>query len=129
MKACRILAVLLPVILLGCSKQQDASVAEASPASSAARGVAAESAAGASQAPPPFDSSRAMQYVKEIVAFGPRPTGSETTPIGRFEIFPTSAQMTVPRPARCCLKLRTSFAGKSWKAIVSGFCGMMAKNP
>ena len=77
MKACRILAVLLPVILLGCSKQQDASVAEASPASSAARGVAAESAAGASQAPPPFDSSRAMQYVKEIVAFGPRPNGSE----------------------------------------------------
>ena len=26
--------------------------------------------------PPPFDSARAMQYVKDIVAFGPRPLGS-----------------------------------------------------
>jgi Zn-dependent M28 family amino/carboxypeptidase len=26
--------------------------------------------------PPPFDSARAMQYVKEIVAYGPRPLGS-----------------------------------------------------
>ena len=28
--------------------------------------------------PPAFDSARAMQYVKEIVAFGPRPIGSAT---------------------------------------------------
>ena len=28
--------------------------------------------------PPDFDSSRAMEYVKEIVAYGPRPIGSET---------------------------------------------------
>ncbi len=76
MKACRILAVLLPVTLLGCTKQQDASVADASPATSAAPQVASESPTGASQAPPQFDSSRAMQYVKEIVAFGPRPIGS-----------------------------------------------------
>src|SRR5450755_1416057 len=27
-------------------------------------------------APPSFNSTRAMQYVKEIVAFGPRPIGS-----------------------------------------------------
>ena len=31
----------------------------------------------ASDAPPPFNAARAMQYVKEIVAFGPRPIGSE----------------------------------------------------
>src|SRR5207245_2610546 len=30
-----------------------------------------------SDAPPAFNASRAMQYVKEIVAFGPRPIGSE----------------------------------------------------
>ena len=75
MKACRILAVLLPVTLLGCTKQQDTSVADASPATSAAPQVASESPTGASQAPPQFDSSRAMQYVKEIVAFGPRQIG------------------------------------------------------
>ena len=74
MKFCRILAVLLPLILLGCSKQQDASVAEASRPSSTTPSIAADAAN--SDTPPPFDSSRAMQYLKEIVSFGPRPIGS-----------------------------------------------------
>jgi glutaminyl-peptide cyclotransferase len=33
--------------------------------------------AGSPDTPPAFNASRAMQYVKEIVAFGPRPIGSE----------------------------------------------------
>jgi len=74
MKFCTILAVLLPLTLLGCAKQQDASVAEASPPSSTAPSIAADAAN--PDTPPAFDSSRAMQYLKEIVAFGPRPIGS-----------------------------------------------------
>src|SRR5215813_6053290 len=56
----------------GCSRQNSATaaVAETSPAP-----VAAPVATNMGS-PPAFDSSRAMQYVKEIVAFGPRPIGS-----------------------------------------------------
>ena len=39
--------------------------------------VAAPKPAANSDTPPAFNASRAMQYVKEIVAFGPRPIGSE----------------------------------------------------
>lgn len=39
--------------------------------------ICAGMAVAADQAPPAFNASRAMQYVKEIVAFGPRPIGSE----------------------------------------------------
>jgi Zn-dependent M28 family amino/carboxypeptidase len=39
--------------------------------------VCAAIAHAADQNPPAFNASRAMQYVKEIVAFGPRPIGSE----------------------------------------------------
>ena len=40
--------------------------------------AAKDSTASSDSGPPPvFDSNRAMQYVKDIVAFGPRPIGSE----------------------------------------------------
>ena len=39
--------------------------------------AAAPKPAATSDIPPAFNASRAMQYVKEIVAFGPRPIGSE----------------------------------------------------
>lgn len=67
----------LPLLLLGCSKKDNA-------VGSANHTVAASAPAEAPPADPPdtdrppaFDSNRAMQYVKEIVAFGPRPIGSE----------------------------------------------------
>jgi glutaminyl-peptide cyclotransferase len=39
--------------------------------------LATSTAATTDQIPPAFNASRAMQYVKEIVAFGPRPIGSQ----------------------------------------------------
>jgi Zn-dependent M28 family amino/carboxypeptidase len=51
--------------------------APAPPASTKQSSMAASNAGAAADAPPVIDSARAMQYVKEIVAFGPRPIGSE----------------------------------------------------
>jgi Zn-dependent M28 family amino/carboxypeptidase len=54
--------------------------ARSAPANLAARTTAdtpPQAAAVAAAAPPAFNANRAMQYVKEIVAFGPRPIGSE----------------------------------------------------
>src|SRR6266700_2465509 len=59
-----------------CSKQHNATAATGDTAT-VASASAAPTTTSDSAAPPPFDSSRAMQYVKEIVAFGPRPNGSE----------------------------------------------------
>ena len=49
------------------SVEQTSTVASSSPPSSAAP----------DRDPPAFNASRAMQYVKEIIAYGPRPIGSE----------------------------------------------------
>jgi len=70
------LSLIFLLICCGCSKQNNASVA----AQEKATPVSAQASSGNSNdpaLPPTFDSSRAMQYVKEIVAFGPRPIGSE----------------------------------------------------
>ena len=74
-----LLAMVCLILILAapaCSKQKNAAAATGDTAA-----VASASASPAntpdSAAPPTFDSSRAMQYVKEIVAFGPRPIGSE----------------------------------------------------
>lgn len=68
-----VVPVLLTLILLACARDKEA-------AGTAAPAPAAEPPAVAalpdSGPPPSFDSARAMQYVKEIVAFGPRPIGS-----------------------------------------------------
>ena len=66
-----------PLLLFACSKEKDTiGTARAIDSASAPR---ADPPAIAPDTDPPsaFDSSRAMQYVREIVAFGPRPIGSE----------------------------------------------------
>ena len=74
------LAVIVGIVVLlasaGCSKERDAAAATTSDAASQSSAPAPVSASADRVAPPTFDSSRAMQYVKEIVAFGPRPIGS-----------------------------------------------------
>jgi glutaminyl-peptide cyclotransferase len=68
----------------GCNNEKTSAQNQASPAASANDTSASSSGAPSkplnlppdSGPPPAFDSNRAMQYVKEIVAFGPRPLGS-----------------------------------------------------
>jgi glutaminyl-peptide cyclotransferase len=78
MRAIRILCLICFLTCFACSRQKDATAApKTSLASSPAPTEIQASAASADIGPAPnFDSSRAMQYVKEIVAFGPRPIGS-----------------------------------------------------
>jgi glutaminyl-peptide cyclotransferase len=79
MKIRQIISLALLLSLFACSKGKDA-------AASDQKGSAPPVAATPSEhpnipaltgPPPAFDSNRAMQYLKEIVAFGPRPMGSE----------------------------------------------------
>lgn len=72
MRAFRIIGLICFLSLVACSKQKDA----AAVASAASAPVAADAAVADAGPAPSFDSARAMQYVKEIVAFGPRPIGS-----------------------------------------------------
>jgi glutaminyl-peptide cyclotransferase len=74
MRIFRIISLICFLSLVACSRQKEADAA--APADSAAS--APEDADLPDTGPPPsFDSARAMQYVKDIVAFGPRPIGSE----------------------------------------------------
>ncbi|MGO9123400.1 MAG: M28 family peptidase [Terriglobales bacterium] len=68
----RVAPLLLTLILLACARDKEAegTVAPAPGAPEVAAAVPDTEPA------PSFDSARAMQYVKEIVAFGPRPIGS-----------------------------------------------------
>jgi len=80
MKPSQIVCLLCLVALFGCAKGKDA--AAASPkdtaVSAATAPIAEHPNVPEDTGPlPAFDSARAMQYVKEIVAFGPRPIGSE----------------------------------------------------
>jgi len=61
-------------VLLACSKEKSAATQPTQVAVADAMDVPPPPSEPTS--PPAFDSSRAMQYVKEIVAFGPRPIGS-----------------------------------------------------
>jgi glutaminyl-peptide cyclotransferase len=72
------LSLTLCLSLFACARQEEAATAGKETASStSAPAAAGASATVADQGPPPaFDSARAMQYVKEIVALGPRPIGS-----------------------------------------------------
>jgi glutaminyl-peptide cyclotransferase len=67
---------ILLLVPLGCSKPKNAAAALREE-TAAAIPVRPELAPVGSGTRPAFDSSRAMQYVKEIVACGPRPIGSE----------------------------------------------------
>lgn len=80
MKTCRIICLISLVALCGCAKGKDAAASTPKDAAvSAATAPAPEhpNIPVDTGPPPAFDSARAMQYVKEIVAFGPRPIGSE----------------------------------------------------
>jgi glutaminyl-peptide cyclotransferase len=72
------LGLILSLTLFACAREKEAAAAPAETASSMSDSATADAAAiPADMSPAPsFDSARAMQYVKEIVAFGPRPLGS-----------------------------------------------------
>jgi hypothetical protein len=67
-----IIPLLLALILQACAGDKEAGVLPAAPAAAVADATASPDTGPS----PSFDSARAMQYVKEIVAFGPRPIGS-----------------------------------------------------
>jgi len=76
MRAFRILCLVVFLTCLACSRHKDAAAA-VSDANSAAPAAPQSTPMPADLGPAPtFDAGRAMQYVKEIVAFGPRPIGS-----------------------------------------------------
>jgi glutaminyl-peptide cyclotransferase len=72
-----ILCLSLAVTFVSCDHDKDASPARAqNPAASPGAALPKLSLPPDSGPPPTVDSARAFQYVKEIVAFGPRPIGS-----------------------------------------------------
>jgi Zn-dependent M28 family amino/carboxypeptidase len=73
MRVLKIIGLMCLVSWVACSTQKAADAA--SPADGATSAPAAAELPDTGP-PPSFDSARAMQYVKEIVAFGPRPIGS-----------------------------------------------------
>ena len=76
--ALRILLLSIAIALVACDQDRDAAPvkAQTQPAAQAA-GLPTKLTLPPDTGPPPiFDSARAMQYVREIVAFGPRPVGS-----------------------------------------------------
>jgi glutaminyl-peptide cyclotransferase len=82
-KACPILLLIIIVFLaaLACDREKNTAQAQGQPSNAAAADNPSASKTSISfppdQGPPPaIDGNRAMQYVKEIVAFGPRPIGS-----------------------------------------------------
>lgn len=79
-KACKIVGLVCLLALFACTRAKDAAASSPKDAGASAAVAPAQEHPDipADTGPPPaFDSNRAMQYVKEIVAFGPRPIGSE----------------------------------------------------
>ena len=76
MKLASIVGIVVALASVGCSKPKNAAAAINSDAAAQNSAPSPVSVSTDSVVPPAFDSSRAMQYVKEIVAFGPRPIGS-----------------------------------------------------
>jgi glutaminyl-peptide cyclotransferase len=72
------LLVMALFVLVSCTKQKEAAAAEPNDITSAPQPSLDPSTLPADTGrAPSFDSARAFQYIKEIVAFGPRPIGSE----------------------------------------------------
>ncbi len=68
--------VALALALLGCSKQQQ-TIRAASPAAAPQTSASSDQALPDTSGPPAhFNGQRAMQFVREVVGFGPRPVGS-----------------------------------------------------
>ena len=72
----RILLLSVAVAIVACNRDQDATPVKAQTQPAAAPSLPMLSLPADSGPPPAFDSGRAMQYVKEMVALGPRPLGS-----------------------------------------------------
>lgn len=70
----RIAASLLLLSTLGCTQEKKNAAVPPDPSATPAPAGAAASATGA--IPPRLDGTRALQYVRELVALGPRPVGS-----------------------------------------------------
>jgi len=68
----------LSLTLFACAREKDVAAAPKESAPSTAVSAATDASTTPTDLgpPPAFNSARAMQYVKEIVAFGPRPIGS-----------------------------------------------------
>jgi glutaminyl-peptide cyclotransferase len=75
MKIWKLAFLIFVLTLFACSKGKNAAASSASTAPAQLLDVSDLPAD--SSPPPAFNANRAMQYVKEIVAFGPRPIGSE----------------------------------------------------
>jgi glutaminyl-peptide cyclotransferase len=73
MKTWKLALLIFAVTLFACSKEKNAAASSAS----AVQHVDASDLLSENGPPPAFNSNRAMQYVKEIIAIGPRPIGSE----------------------------------------------------
>jgi len=75
----RVLCLLGLLVLLACSRQRNVAAAQPAENESSASNSPVPSAPASTDpvSAPKFDAARAMQYVKEIVRFGPRPIGSE----------------------------------------------------
>ncbi|HTZ98044.1 MAG TPA: M28 family peptidase [Terriglobales bacterium] len=79
MKICKIISLIFLLSLFACTKEKDAAASDQKGSAPPAPATPSEhpNIPALTGPPPAFDSNRAMQYVKEIVAFGPRPMGSE----------------------------------------------------
>ena len=75
MKTRKLVVLVFLVGLFACSEKTNVAASAASPAP--AQNVNASDLSPISGPPPAFNADRAMQYVKQIVALGPRPIGSE----------------------------------------------------
>jgi glutaminyl-peptide cyclotransferase len=75
MKTWKLFCLIFVVALFACSRGKNAGASSASAASAVQ--TDASNLPPDTSPPPSFDSNRAMRYVKEIVAFGPRPIGNE----------------------------------------------------
>src|SRR5947199_2400205 len=77
MKTCKLCCLILLLALFACSKEKNAAGASPNAVSASSQGGNASNLPPDSGPPPAFNANRAMQYLKEIVALGPRPIGSE----------------------------------------------------
>ena len=75
MRTCKLFFVISVLTLFACSRGRNAAASSASAASAMQTDMS--NLPPDSSPPPAFNANRAMQYVKEIVALGPRPIGSE----------------------------------------------------
>ncbi|MGC2260646.1 MAG: hypothetical protein WA594_20215, partial [Candidatus Sulfotelmatobacter sp.] len=70
--ALRILLLSVAITIVACNRDQDATPVKAQTQPAAAPSLPTLSLPADGGSPPAFDSTRAMQYVREIVALGPR---------------------------------------------------------